>query len=104
PTAFVVSHLTFDKKKDITAYSTAPGYGQYGWVWGRGWAMTDLRVHEILTGTLIVDVVDARKGAVMWRGIGVKELKAQLQPNRVDENVNEAVSRILKNFPPNRTT
>jgi len=104
PAVFIVTHLTFDKKKDITAYSTSPGYGPYGWYWGGGWRMTDVRVREILTGTLVIDVVDAKKGALMWRGIAAKELKAHPKSDRVDKNVNEVVVKLLKNFPPNRTT
>jgi len=104
PDLVVVTHLTFDKKKDIAAYSTAPGYGAYGWYWGGGWGMTDMRVREIDTGTLVIDMVDAKKGALIWRGMGVKELKSQSKPERVDANVNEAVEKILRNFPPNRPT
>jgi uncharacterized protein DUF4136 len=97
PDVFVVTHLTFDRKKDIATYSTSPGYGPYGWHWGAGWGMTDLRVREITGGTLIIDIVDARKGALVWRGIAVNEVRGE-------RNVTDAVERILKNFPPTRTT
>jgi Domain of unknown function (DUF4136) len=104
PDVFVVTHLTFDKKKDFTAYSTSPGYGAYGWYWGGGWGMTDVRVREITTGTLIIDMVDAKKGALIWRGMGVKEVKTQPDPQRLDKKVNEAVEKILRNFPPDKTS
>jgi len=104
PDLFIVTHLTFEKKKDITAYSTNAGYGPYGWYWGGGWGMTDVRVREIRMGTLIIDMVDAKKRALVWRGMAVKEVKAKPKPDRVDENVNKAVEKILRNFPPNRPT
>src|SRR4051812_44929192 len=104
PDVIIVTHLTFEKKQDISAYSTSPGYGPYGWRWGGGWGMTDVRVREIPYGTLIIDMVDVKKDALIWRGMGVKEGKAQPKPEPVDKNVTEAVAKILRNFPPNQTT
>lgn len=100
PDLYVVTHLTFDKQKDISAYSTNSGYGPYGWNWGGGWGTTDVRVREILIGTLIIDLVDAGKGELVWRGMGVREVKQQNKPAKIDKNVNDAVSKILKNYPP----
>ena len=61
---FVLFHVAFDEQKDISTYSSAPTYGGYGWGWGGGWGTTttDVRVREILVGTLAIDIVDARKG------------------------------------------
>ena len=98
PDAYVVTHLTFDKQKDITTYSM--GYGPYGWGWGAGWGATDIRVRDIVSGTLVIDVVDAAKSAVIWRGIGVKEVKQHPKASDIDKNVSKAVAKILKNFPP----
>src|SRR5688500_16224756 len=33
PDVYVVFHMTFEKEKDISTYSTAPLYGGYGWGW-----------------------------------------------------------------------
>jgi uncharacterized protein DUF4136 len=102
PDAYIVTHLTFDKEKDITTFSN--GYGPYGWGWGGGWGATAVRIHDILMGTLVIDVIDAAKGAVVWRGIGVKEVKQQPKPSKVDRNVTSVVAKILKNFPPTART
>lgn len=96
PDVLVAYHIAFDKQKDITAYST--GGGPYRW--GGGWGTTDVRVNEILVGTLVIDVVDANKNEVAWRGIGVKEVDTQAKPDRRERNINEAVQKILRNFPP----
>ena len=68
-TSSSVYHVAFDKQQDITAYSTG-GYGGYGYRWGGGWGTTDVRVNEILVGTLIIDVADATKqeSGVAWDG------------------------------------
>ena len=99
PDVVVVYHVAFDKKQDIQAYSTG-GYGRYGYRWGGGWGTTDVRVNEILVGTLVIDVSDANKQEVVWRGMGVKEVDVQAKADRRDKNINEAVTKILKNFPP----
>jgi hypothetical protein len=54
PDVFVVFHVAFDEQKDISSYSTGPMYGGYGYGWGGGWGSTttDVRVRDILVGTL----------------------------------------------------
>jgi hypothetical protein len=98
PDVSIVYHVAFDKQKDITAWSS--GGGPYGWRWGGGWGTTDVRVNEILVGTLVIDVADAKKSELVWRGIGVKEVDTQAKPDKRDKNINEAVQKILKNYPP----
>jgi hypothetical protein len=74
PDVFVVYHLAFDSQKDISTYSSGyGGYGAYGWGWGGGWAggTTTTQVRDILVGTMIIDVADAKKSQVAWRGMGV---------------------------------
>jgi hypothetical protein len=104
PDVVVVYHVAFDKKQDITAYSTGGGYGRYGYRWGGGWGTTDVRVNEILVGTLVVDVSDANKQEVVWRGMGVKEVNPQAKAEQRDKNINGAVKKILQNFPPKKKT
>jgi Domain of unknown function (DUF4136) len=53
PDVTVIYHVAFDKKQDITAFST--GGGPYAYRWGGGWGTTDVRVNEILVGTLVID-------------------------------------------------
>ena len=102
PDVVVVYHVAFDKKQDITAFST--GGGPYGYRWGGGWGTTDVRVNEILVGTLVIDVADANKNEVVWRGMGVKEVDVQAKADKRDKNITSAVKKILKDFPPKAKT
>jgi hypothetical protein len=103
PDLTVVYHVAFDKKQDITAYST--GGGPYGWRWGGGMGgTTDVRVNEILVGTLVIDMADAKKGELVWRGMGTKQVDPQAKPEKRDKNIKEAVTKILKNYPPKSKT
>jgi len=104
PDVFVVYHVAFDKQKDISTYSSGygGGYGPYGWGWGGGWAggTTTTQVRDILMGTLVIDVADAKKGQLAWRGIGVKEVDMQNKPEKRDKSITNAVNKIFKNYPP----
>lgn len=98
PDLLVAYHVAADKQKDISTWST--GTSPYGWSWGGGWGTTDVRVSDILVGTLVIDVVDAGKNQVVWRGVGVKEIDPQAKAEKRDKNVKQAVQKILKNYPP----
>jgi hypothetical protein len=102
PDVFVVFHVAFDEQKDISSYSTGPTYGGYGYGWGGGWGATstDVRVREILVGTLAIDIIDAKKKAMAWRGLGTKEIDTNAKPEKRDENITKAVEKIFKNYPP----
>jgi hypothetical protein len=102
PDVYVLFHVAFDRQKDISAYSTGPIYGGFGWGWGGGWGATstDVRVREILVGTLAVDIVDASRKQVVWRGLGTKEVDTDAEPEKRDEKIAKAVQKIMKNYPP----
>jgi hypothetical protein len=102
PDVFVVYHVAMDKEKDISSFSSGPMYGGYGYGWGGGWGTTttDVRVREILIGTLAIDLVDAKKKAMAWRGLGTKEINVNAKPEKRDENIGKAVEKIFKNYPP----
>jgi hypothetical protein len=104
PDVFVVYHIAFDKEKDISTYSSGyrGGYGAYGWGWGGGWGggMTTTQVRDILIGTLVIDLADAKQGQLAWRGMGVKEVDTQAKPEKRDKSIANAVKKIFKNYPP----
>jgi hypothetical protein len=102
PDVFVVYHVAFDEQKDISTYSSGPMYGGYGWGWGAGWGTTttDVRVREIVVGTLAIDMVDAKRKQIAWRGLGTKEIDVTAKPEKRDSNINKAIEKIFKNYPP----
>jgi hypothetical protein len=107
PDVFVVYHVAFDKEKDISTFSSGygGGYGPYGWGWGGGMGGTSTtQVRDILIGTLVIDMADAKKGQVAWRGMGVKEVNTQAKPDKRDKSITNAVKKIFKNYPPKQQT
>ena len=105
PDVVVLFHMAFDEQKDISTFSSGPMYGGgygYGYGWGGGWGTThtDVRVREILVGTLAIDIVDAKTKQMAWRGLGTKEIDTNAKPEKRDENINKAVEKIFRNYPP----
>ena len=102
PDVWVIYHVAMDKQKDISSYSTGPMYGAYGYGWGGGWGTTttDVRVRDILVGSLAIDVIDAKKKQIAWRGLGSKEIDTGAKPEKRDKNIAAAVTKIMKNYPP----
>jgi uncharacterized protein DUF4136 len=105
PDVFVVYHVAFDKEKDISTYSTGygGGYGAYGWGWGGGWggsSSSTTQVRNILIGTLVIDLADAKQNQLAWRGMATKEVDTQAKPEKRDKSINNAVKKIFKNYPP----
>jgi len=108
PDVVVVYHVAFDKEKDISTYSSgyAGGYGAYGYGWGGGWGggTTSTQVRDILVGTLVIDLADAKKKEIAWRGMGVKEVDTTAKPDKRDKSITNAVNKIFKNYPPKQKT
>jgi hypothetical protein len=108
PDLVVVYHIAFDKQKDISTFSSGygGGYGPYGYGWGGGWGggTTTTQVRDILIGTLVIDVADAKQSKLAWRGMGVKEVNTQTDPEKRDKSINNAVKKIFKNYPPKKQT
>jgi Domain of unknown function (DUF4136) len=106
PDVFVVYHVAFDKQKDISTYSSGygGGYGPYGWGWGGGMQTSTTQVRDIVVGTLVVDMADAKKGQLAWRGMAVKEVKTQASPEKRDKSISETMKKIFKNYPPKQKT
>jgi len=40
----------------------------------------------------------------VWRGMGVKEVDTQAKPEKRDKSINNAVTKIFKNYPPKQKT
>jgi uncharacterized protein DUF4136 len=104
PDVIVIYHVAFDKEKDISTFSSGygGGYGPYGYGWGGGWggSTSTTTVRDIVVGTLVIDIADAKKNQMVWRGMGVKEVNTTANPEKRDKSINEAVKKIFKNYPP----
>lgn len=76
-----------------------PYYGSdfYGWYYGYGHNWSDTRSIDYKEGTLIIDIVDARKNELVWYGAASKVLN-ESNPDP-EKTINEAVRKIFYEYP-----
>ena len=100
PDVLVYTHVRVSSQTQIDYNSFGYG-GYYGWGGWRtgGWGPSTATVREIPVGTLIVDLVDARKKALIWRGTATDTISSD--PNaRSQEKVDKALAKVFETFPP----
>jgi hypothetical protein len=59
---------------------------------------SSLKIFE--QGTLILDIIDGPKRQITWRGIAQAEINRQNSAAKRDQRIREAMSEMLKKFPP----
>jgi len=95
PDLLIAYHAAFDRDLQISGFGS--GYGGFRFPGGfSGSARTD----DIITGTLIVDLIDARTKTIAWRGTATKEINPNAKPEQRDKNINRAAEKLFKNYPP----
>ncbi|MGH2569682.1 MAG: DUF4136 domain-containing protein [bacterium] len=91
PDFLVLYHTGAESKVDVTDW----GYG-YGRYYGGG----GIDVYQYTEGTLILDIIDAKSKQLVWRGMAQGTIDPDSPPERREQRLNEAVMRMLANFPP----
>jgi len=54
----------------------------------------------VVTGTLVVDMMDANTRTIVWRGSAEHDLNPGAKPEKRDKNITKATEKIFKNYPP----
>jgi hypothetical protein len=75
------------------------GFGSYGRHGGVG-ISTGPDYSSYDEGLLIIDILDSRNGSALWRGKGTRQVFIHTEPERMTEQINETVHKILDQFPP----
>jgi len=94
-----------DQEKQWNSYSTDTGgwgYGRWGgWGgYGGGMSTTTTTSETIRIGTLDVDIYDAAAKNQVWKGQATKTLGSGKDPEKVNKNINKAVEKLFKKYPP----
>ena len=92
---FVFSANAKDKSDTQVSYGLS-GYRGFGY---GGMMMATSHTYEYTEGTLVIDALSPKSKKVVWRGVGVKELREQETPQERTEAVNAAVKKIMEKFP-----
>jgi hypothetical protein len=94
PDVFVTFFLHANAGQSIRIVDSG-AYGWYGWYGSPSWTTTE--IDSYLEGMLVIDIVDARSSALLWRaycGDRIRDMRTR------DKNIASAVKKALERFPP----
>ena len=98
PDFLIAEHLGTKDKVQITSWGY--GYGSHRWYRDGYWAPGGITAYQYEEGSLIIDFIDAKSNKMIWRGVAKADLNHAGTPEENEKLINEAVQRILNNFPP----
>jgi Domain of unknown function (DUF4136) len=91
---YVGYQVAIGKEQQWNSYGT----GGYGWRYGGG--MSTMTSTTINIGMLGLDVYDPAGKQLIWRGSASKTLDENPSPEKRQKNLDKAMAKLLKNFPP----
>ena len=94
PTFNVAYYFGRQQHTDVDSY----GYGYGGY---RGYGGGGVSVTQYTEGTLVIDFVDVATNSMVWRGTGQGILDDNPSPEQKTAKINDAVAKIINQFPPN---
>jgi uncharacterized protein DUF4136 len=102
PDLYVAYQASVDKETQWNSYSS--GGDMWGWGrWGGGWGgmqTTTTTSQTIRVGTLSLDMYDVNAKNQVWRGEASKTLGSGKDPNKVQKNLDKAMAKLFKKYPP----
>jgi hypothetical protein len=81
-----------------TTYTGVGGWGRSSRYMGMGISSATTTTTTVTEGTLVIDVWDAAKNSMVWRGMATGTLGQN--PDRNTAKINSAVERAFRDFPP----
>lgn len=90
---YVTYQVAVNQEREWNAYG-----GGMGWRMGGGMASATSTTINI--GTLGVDIYEPAAKQLVWRGSATKTLDTKASPEKRQKNIDKAVTKLLKNFPP----
>lgn len=100
---YVAYQTAIGTEKQFNSYQTGWGYGPG---WGPGWyggmasTTTTGSTSTIYVGQLALDLYEASKKELVWRGVASKTIDPKAKPDKRSKNIQKAVEKLLKNYPP----
>ena len=104
---FIAYQTAVSTEKQFTSFSSGmgpgwgagPGYGG-GWYGGGGMQTTTGQTSTIYVGQLDLDMYDSVNKDLVWRGVASKTIDPKAKPDKHQKNLDKAVAKLLKNYPP----
>ncbi len=99
PDFLIAMHVTKQQKKLVVS-DYDYNYRSYSGAQGSYWRSGVTREFEYEEGTLILDFIDTQSKELSWRGVATAEVLHYTNPEKREKRINNAVQKILNNFPP----
>lgn len=90
---FIGYQIAIDQERQWNAYGMGGGLR-----WGGG--MGTATSSTIKIGTLVLDVYDPSTKSLVWKGEATKTINPSDNPEKNQQNMNKAMQKLLKDFPP----
>jgi hypothetical protein len=91
--------VTVQDITDVKSVNTYYGY-EYGYDGASGPGYTKTYDTSYEKGSLIIDMIDIKSEQLIWRGTAQAKANPDADPNKRQQRLEEAVQKILKEFPP----
>lgn len=95
---YVTYHIGMTIKQDSRPVQTTVGFSNFGYFGGFAF-YPGHETYQYQEGQLAIDILDQDKKLV-WRGVSSRAVEGDLKPEKITELVNQAVEKILAQFPP----
>lgn len=99
PNFIVGYYAAVEGRVDVQSVGTYYGWGM-GPYYGGMYPSTQTRYYN--QGTLIIDIADAAKKQLVWRGTGESEVHREQDSERRQQRLTAAVQQIMRDFPPGK--
>jgi hypothetical protein len=85
-----------NKERQWSAYGMGEGFPWAGMRTGTATATSS----TIEVGTLVLNMYDPTQRQLVWTGTATKTIDGNKDPEKIQKNLNKAMQKLLKNFPP----
>jgi hypothetical protein len=89
----IAYHAVF--ARDLAIHGMSSGWGGY-----RLSRTGTARAEQVVVGTLVVELIDAKTGSTIWRGIATRDVDVKASPEKREKNINKAAEKLFKHYPP----
>ena len=97
---YVAYQISVQQSTQYNTFGTGPGMAG-GWGWGgMGGGMSTTTPQTINTGTLVVDLYDPALKQLIWQSTASKQMNPSSNAEKNQANLQKAVDKMFKNFPP----
>ena len=97
PDLYIGYQVVINLEKSIDLWSTGTGPGGWG-----GWGDRTVRgqTSTVPVGILLMDLYDVARKQLVWRGDAVKTIDLKTDPDKNYKNLQKAMAKLFKNYPP----